>query len=157
MSSKLSTTVDAVRCMEAWTAELTRENPIVTNIERDPEVDRWYVRVRGEEKLVTTVWFTIRDRSVHVESYFMPWPEENVAETFEYVLRASQRFLGLRMVIGPEDALYFRGEIELATLVADESNGGFVALDRILGSIYRYSEECFKTAMRIGFGSRFVG
>jgi Putative bacterial sensory transduction regulator len=146
----------AVAALEQWTEQVARENPIVTNIERDPEVARWYVRVRGEEKLVTTVWFTVRDRSVHVESYFMPWPEENVGETFEYVLRASQRFLGLRMVIGPEDALYFRGEVELSTITGG-TGSGFEALDRILGSIYHYSEECFRTAMRIGFATRFVG
>ena len=140
----------AIDCMTRWVDEVQRENPIVTNIERDPEVDRWYVRVRGDEKLVTTVWFTVRDRCVHVESYFMGWPEENVAQTFEYVLRASQRFHGLRMVIGPEDALYFRGEIDLAVL-------DFDTLDRVLGSIYQYSEECFRTAMRIGYATRFVG
>jgi hypothetical protein len=149
-------TAAAVAVLERWTDDLARENPIVTNVERDREVDRWYVRVRGEEKLVTTVWFTVRDRSVHVESYFMGWPEENVGETFEYVLRASQRFLGLRMVIGPEDALYFRGEIELSTLLA-RPDAGSDALDRILGSVYQYSEECFRTAMRIGFATRFVG
>jgi hypothetical protein len=149
-------TESAVAVLEKWTEELVRDNPIVTNVERDPEVDRWYVRVRGEEKLVTTVWFTVRDRSVHVESYFMGWPEENVGETFEYLLRASQRFIGLRMVIGPEDALYFRGEIELSALLASPESG-FEALDRILGSVYRYSEECFRTAMRIGFATRFVG
>jgi hypothetical protein len=147
---------DAVAILEKWTDEVARENPIVTNVERDADVDRWYVRVRGEEKLVTTVWFTVRDRSVHVESYFMGWPEENVSETFEYILRASQRFLGLRMVIGPEDALYFRGEIELAAFVASPEAGSS-ALDRMLGSVYRYSEECFRTAMRIGFATRFVG
>jgi Putative bacterial sensory transduction regulator len=140
----------AVDCMTRWVEEVRRDNPIVTNIERDSEIDRWYVRVRGDEKLVTTVWFTIRDRSIHVESYFMGWPEENVAETFEYLLRASQRFIGLRMVIGPEDALYFRGEIDLAVV-------DFDALDRVLGSIYQYSEECFRTAMRIGYATRFVG
>lgn len=143
-------TTAAIACMVRWTEDVRQDNPTITSIERDTEVDRWYVRVRGEEKLVTTVWFTVRDRSLHVESYFMPWPEENVAETFEYLLRASQRFLGLRMVIGPEDALYFRGEIELSVL--DTS-----ALDRILGSIYRYSEECFRTAMRIGYATRFAG
>lgn len=143
-------TAAAIACMVRWTDEVRKDNPAVTSIERDPEIDRWYVRVRGDEKLVTTVWFTVRDRSVHVESYFMGWPEENVAETFEYLLRSSQRFVGLRMVIGPEDALYFRGEIELAVL-------DIAALDRVLGSIYQYSEECFRTAMRIGFATRFVG
>ena len=141
-----------VRVLEQWVVEVERDNPVVTNIERDPEVDRWYVRIRGEEKLVTTVWFTVRDRSVHVESYFMPWPQEHVAETFEYVLRASARFVGLRMVIGGEDALYFRGEIALETMVNDRA---FEQLDRILGSIYAYSEECFRTAMTIGFGAQF--
>ena len=146
---QLVDTAECIDTMERWTAEVRVENPIVANVERDPEISRWYVRIRGEEKLVTTVWFTVREHTVHVESYFMPSPDENRAETFEYVLRASQRFFGLRMVIGGEDAIYFRGELPVEGLT-------FAHLDRILGSIYAYSEECFRTAMRIGFATHFV-
>ena len=38
---------------------------------------RWYVRLRGEQKDTFTVWFTLRQRTLHYETYVMPAPEEN--------------------------------------------------------------------------------
>jgi hypothetical protein len=141
-----------VALVEAWVAKIVAENPIVSSVERDPEVDRWYVRVRGDEKAVTTVWITVGEQVVHAESYFMPWPEDNRAETFEYLLRSSQRFYGLRFCIGPEDAVYLRGELPLAALLSGDPND---ELDRLLGAIYAYTEDCFRTAMTLTFGDRF--
>ena len=45
---------------------------------------RWFVRLRGEEKDVFTIWFTLRQRTLHYETYVMPAPEEN----HEALLRA---------------------------------------------------------------------
>lgn len=141
----------ALALVEQWTATTAVENPIVTKIERDPEVDRWYVRVRGEAKLVTTVWFTVRERTLHFESYFLPYPEENRADVYEYLLRANARLYGMRFSIGGEDAAYLTGLIPLTALLA----GGEDELDRILGSVYATSEDCYLTAARIGFPARF--
>ena len=137
---------------ERWVAQLGAENPMVINVERDPDVDRWYVRVRGEAKLVTTVWFTVREETVHYETYFMPAPEEQVEACLTYLLRANQRFYGMRFAIGGEDAIYLVGQLPFSAFAADFGLG---ELDRILGSAFAYSEECFPTAMAIGFGSRF--
>jgi hypothetical protein len=52
--------------------------------------------------------------------------------------------------IGPEDAMYLRGQIGVRHV--DEAE-----LDRILGSLYDYSERFFRPAMRIGYASRFLG
>lgn len=141
-----------VALMELWTSRTAVENPVVTNIERDPTCDRWFVRVRGDEKLVTTVWFTVREETLAYETYFMPWPEENVAGVFEYLLRANQRFYGYRFAIGVEDAVYLVGQTPFRALEGDDAED---ELDRILGAAYAYSEECFRTAMRIGFASKF--
>ena len=141
----------AVDLFARWTSDVASENPIVTNIERDPDVDRWYVRVRGEEKLVTTVWFTLRERTLHFESYFLPQPEENAAPFYEYLLRANARLYGMRFSVGLEDASYLTGIVSLTGLLA----GGEVELDLLLGSVYAASEACFRTAGRIGFPARF--
>ena len=142
---------EALELLERWTTSLTVDHPVVTNVERDPDVDRWYVRARGEAKLVTTVWFTVRERTLHFESYFLPSPEENTGEFYEYLLRTNARLYGMRFSIGGEDATYLTGLVPLVGIVA----GGEPELDRILGSVYAASEECFATAGRIGFPRRF--
>ena len=47
-----------------------------------------------------------------------------------------------------EDAVFLRGELPLAVLSEEE-------LDRVIGSLYAYVEQCFPSAIRIGFASRF--
>lgn len=130
--------------VEAWIAAL----PDVVAVERDREVTRWYVRLRGVEKTVVTIWVTLRDRGLHAETYVAPGPAENVAETYEYVLRVNQRLVGCAFCIGVEDAIYAVGSLPLEDL--DEQ--GF---DRLMGSLYAVSEECFPTIMRIGHASAF--
>ena len=142
----------AVALLVRWTDLVAGENPIVTNIDRDADVDRWYVRIRGEEKIVTTVWFTIRERTLSFESYFLPAPEDNAAQFYEYLLRANTRLYGMRFSIGLEDATYLTGIVPLVSVLA----GAEAELDKILGSVYAVSEQCFRTAGRIGFPSRFA-
>lgn len=141
----------AVALLESWTASITEDHPVVTSVERDPDVDRWYVRARGETKMVTTVWFTVRERTLHFESYFLPTPEENSGAVYEYLLRANARLYDMRFSIGPEDATYLTGVVPLDGLLA----GGAEELDRLLGCVYATSEECFSVAGRIGFPARF--
>lgn len=148
-----------VPIVEAWLARAQEESAataaIIASVERDPEVTRWYVRMRGEEKLVTTLWLTLRDRSLHYETYFMPAPEENVAACYEYLLRVNARLVGMRFSIGGEDAIYLTGQLPLSLLENSPTQAADDALDEILGAAYAYSEECFRTAMSIGFASRF--
>ncbi len=143
---------DALSLLESWTGGLHTDHPVVTSVERDADVDRWYVRTRSEAKTVTTVWFTVRERTLHFESYFLPTPEDNVGAVYEYLLRANARLYDLRFSIGPEDATYLSGVVPLQGLLA----GGSAELDRLLGSVYAASEECFPTAARLGFPARFA-
>ena len=114
----------------------------------EPGERRWYVRMRGEEKDFTTVWLTLGQRALHVETYVMPAPEENDAEFYAHLLRRNRVSRGLWFCIGDEDALYLVGQLPLA--LVDEAN-----LDRVLGSAYRYVEDWFRPALRIGYASRF--
>jgi hypothetical protein len=97
------------------------------------------------------VWFTVRERTLHFESYFLPTPEENAGAFYEYLLRTNARLYNMRFSIGGEDATYLTGLVPLDGVLA----GGESELDRILGSVYAASEECFATAGRIGFPKRF--
>jgi hypothetical protein len=136
--------------IESWLADEQRDNPVIIAIDRDPRERRWFVRLRGEEKDITAVWFTLGQRTLQYETYVMPAPEEGHAELFEYLLRRNERLNGLAFCIGDEDAIYLRGQ--LAVGVVDRAD-----LDRILGSLYVTVERFFRPAMRIGYASRFRG
>jgi hypothetical protein len=135
--------------IDAWLRTQLAENPIVAAVERgEPGERRWYVRVLGESKDVFTIWFTLRQRTLQYETYVMPAPEENHAELYEHLLRRNRRLTGAAFAIGEEDAVFLIGS--LGVHAVDEGE-----LDRILGSLYAYVEQCFLPALRIGFASRF--
>ena len=138
--------------IEAWLERQRSGNPVVAAVERDEESGerRWFVRVRGEAKDVFTIWFHLRQRTLHYETYVMPAPEENHAELYEYLLRRNPRLHGAAFGIGVEDAIFLSGQLGNDALDDDE-------LDRILGSLYMWVERFFQPALRIGFASRFAG
>jgi len=138
--------------IDAWAARELADNPVVEAVERAPrsEARRWFVRVRGDEKDVSTVWLTLGQRTLHYETYVMPAPEENHAQLYEHLLRRNQKLNGMAFVIGIEDAVFLQGQLPAEAVTDDE-------LDRILGSFYAYVEQCFRPALRIGFASRFKG
>ena len=136
--------------IDAWAAQELADNPTVAAVDRAPEPDlrRWFIRLRGEEKDTFTVWLTLRQRTLHYETYVMPAPEENHERFFEHLLRRNLRFNGAAFTIGEEDAVFLVGQIPVQAITDDE-------LDRILGSMYAYVEQCFRPALRIGYASRF--
>jgi hypothetical protein len=135
--------------IDAWAAEALETNPLLTAVDRDRDGDRWYLRMRGEDKAIITVWLTLRERTLHFETYFMPAPEEQQAACYEYLLRINPRLFAWRFSIGGEDAVYLVGQLPVGAIDHDE-------LDRIVGSGYAYSEEYFRPAMRIGYATRFA-
>lgn len=138
--------------IDAWLATQQAENPTVAGVEKDTEDGerRWIARVHGEEKANSSIWFHLRQRSLHVETYMMPAPEERHAELYEHLLRRNLRLRGLHFAIGAEDGIFLVGEVPVDRVDEDE-------LDRLFGSVYQYVEQCFRPAMRIGFASRFQG
>jgi len=137
------------RQIDGWLQQMLDENPVMVAVDRgEKDERRWYVRLAGEEKDFTTIWLTLRQRALHIETYVMPAPEENAGELYEYLLRQNARTNGMAFEIAAEDAVYLRGQLPLHAVDADE-------LDRVVGSIYAYVERWFRPAMRIGFRSRF--
>jgi Putative bacterial sensory transduction regulator len=136
--------------IDAWLAAELARNPLLVDVTRADDVPlRWYVRLQGEDKDFTTIWMTLGQRSLRYEAYFLPAPEENRAEMYEYLLRRNLGLVGARFAIGDEDAIFLSGEIAAHTVDEDE-------LDRIVGSVYAYAERHFRPALRIGFASRFA-
>jgi hypothetical protein len=135
--------------IDAWLAEFAGSHPAVRAVDRaDGDEVRWYVRMAGEDKDVTTVWLTLGQRTVRYETYVMPAPEENVAELYEHLLRRNDRLVGAHFSIGSEDAVFLRGELPVAALTAAE-------LDRVIGTLYATVEQVFRGLLRIGFASRW--
>lgn len=136
--------------IDAWLRDELESNPIVAAVERGERSERrWYVRVLGESKDVFTIWFTLRQRTLHYETYVMPAPDENHDRFYEHLLRRNRRTNGMAFCIGEEDAVFLAGSLPVYAI--DEGE-----LDRILGSLYSYVEQFFLPALRIGFASRFA-
>ena len=136
--------------IDAWLRDELESNPIVAAVERGERSERrWYVRVLGESKDVFTIWFTLRQHTLHYETYVMPAPDENHDRFYEHLLRRNRRTNGMAFCIGEEDAVFLAGSLPVYAI--DEGE-----LDRILGSLYSYVEQFFLPALRIGFASRFA-
>jgi hypothetical protein len=144
--------------IQRWAEALHVDNELVLAVDRLPQHAsghaggdrRWFVRLAGEEKQYTTIWFHLRERTLHFETQFMPAPEENREVLFEYLLRLNAKLFGVRFAIGDEDAVYLVGQLPWSAVDEDE-------LDRIVGSAYAYAEQYFRPAMRIGYQSKFRG
>ena len=138
------------RRIDEWLAGFAATNPAIAAIDRgEGDEPRWYVLMRGEEKEFTTVWLTLGQRTLRYEAYVMPSPEENAEALWENLLRRNQSLVGHHFAIGIEDAVFLRGDLPLAVLTENE-------LDRIIGSLYATTEQCFQGLLRIGFASRFT-
>jgi hypothetical protein len=136
--------------IDRWLQDQLAENPVVDAVDRgEPGERRWYVRLKGEEKSTSTIWFTLRQRTLHYETYVMPAPEENHADFYEHLLRRNLGLFGAAFAIGDEDAIFLVGRLPDHAVDEDE-------LDRVLGSLYAWVEQFFRPALRIGFASRFA-
>ena len=138
--------------ISAWLDGQLADNPVVAAVDRDETSGerRWFVRMRGEQKDTFTVWFTLRQRTLHYETYVMPAPEENHAAFFEHLLRRNLKLYGAAFAIGEEEAVFLVGQLDNRFVDDDE-------LDRVLGSVFAWVERFFRPALRIGFASRFSG
>jgi len=137
------------RLIDGWLSAAVQENPSVAAIERGRAGERrWYLRVHGQEKQVWTIWFSLGQRTLQYETYLMPPPQENTANFYEHLLRRNRQLTGLKLEIGPEDAIFLSGATPVALLTAG-------VLDGILGAMYAATELIFAPAMRIGYTSVF--
>ena len=144
----------AVARIDAWAQrELAAEDGFLVAAERQEVTDRtasfrWYLRFKGEEKDFITVWFTLKQRTLHYEAQFMPAPETNIEATWQYLLTRNADLIGLSFALGAEDAVYLVGRVPVSRVDDDE-------LDRIAGSSVLYTDEHFPTAMTIAHPSTY--
>lgn len=134
--------------IQGWVATELADMAYFIDFSADQELDgRWYLRLRGECREATAIWFTLGQRTLKYECYFMSFPEENREACFEFLLRRNHQLVGAQFGIDPEGAVVLTGEVSVHSLTHDE-------LDRIVGSLYEYVERFFRPALTIGFASR---
>jgi hypothetical protein len=145
----------AVACIDAWAARELASGGNLVAAERQEVTDRtasfrWYLRFKGDEKDYITVWFELKQRTLHHEAQFMPVPEsESVkADVYGYLLRRNAHLFGMGFALGPEDAIYLVGRVP-ARLIDDDE------LDRIAGASVVYTDDHYPTAMTIGHPSTY--
>lgn len=138
--------------IDGWLRGFAAASPVVEALDRgqpgEPE-PRWYLRMAGEEKEHLTLWFTLGQRTLRYEVYVLPAPQENQALVYETALRRNDKLVGAHFAIGVEDALFLKGELPLAMLNEAE-------LDRVVGSLYTYTEAAFPVLLRLAFASKFA-
>ena len=136
--------------IDDWFEHQLASNSAIVAIDRgEGDEIRWFVRMHGEEKEFTTLWFTLGQRTLRYETYVMPAPEENAEHLFDILLRRNDQLVGVHFSIGAEDAIFLRGEMPNHSLNEGE-------LDRIVGTMFSTVERLFPSLVRIGFASRFV-
>lgn len=136
--------------IDDWFEHQLASNSAIVAIDRgEGDEIRWFVRMHGEEKEFTTLWFTLGQRTLRYETYVMPAPEENAEHLFDILLRRNDQLVGVHFSIGAEDAIFLRGEMPNHSLNEGE-------LDRIVGTMFSTVERLFLSLVRIGFASRFV-
>ena len=114
----------------------------------DGESGRWLVRLRGEEKDVIAIWFTLRQRTVHLECEVTPAPEENLEQLYRYLLVKNAGLHQVHLAIGPEQGVYLTGAVPVAELDAE-------SLDELIGEVVTRVDEIFPTAMSMGHASLY--
>jgi hypothetical protein len=140
--------------IDGWAAAELADGSALVAAERqaggDPRTGapRWYLRMRAEEKEFVTVWLTLRQRTLHHEAQVMPAPETNVEATWEYLLKKNADLLGMTFALGPEEAVYLMGRVPVERVDHQE-------LDRVMGGSLAVIDECFPTAMSLGFEGRY--
>jgi Putative bacterial sensory transduction regulator len=108
----------------------------------------WLLRLRGEERDVITLWLSLRQRTVHVETEVMPAPEENRETLYRYLMLKNAELRELHLAIGPEDGIYLMTQIPIGEVTVER-------LDEVVGATLTYVEEIYPTAMAMGLSSLY--
>jgi hypothetical protein len=137
--------------VSAWAKEWQASS--LLGVEHQPLPDdrghfHWLIRLKGEEKDVITLWLSLRQRTVHVETEVMPAPEENREALYRYLLVKNAELRELHLAIGPEDGIYLMAKIPMREVTTER-------LDEVVGATLSYVEEIYPTAMAMGLSSLY--
>ena len=137
--------------MSAWATQWHAS--ALLGVEHEPSPDdrghfHWLIRLKGDEKDVITLWLSLRQRTVHVETEVTPAPAENRETLYRYLLVKNAELRELHLAIGPEDGIYLMAQIPIGELTTER-------LDEVVGATLTYVEEIYPTAMTMGLSSLY--
>jgi Putative bacterial sensory transduction regulator len=130
-----------------WATQWTSGSSLL-GIEHQPLADdrghyHWLVRLKGDERDVITMWVSLRQRTVHVETEVMPAPEENLETLYRYLLVRNADLRELHLGIGPENGIYLMTQVPINDVTVER-------LDELVGATITYVDEIFPTVMSMG-------
>jgi hypothetical protein len=108
----------------------------------------WLIRLKGEERDVITLWLSLRQRTVFVETELMSAPEENVEALFRYLLVKNHELRELHLAIGPEAGIYLVTQVPIGELTVER-------MDELVGATVTYVDDMFPTVMSMGLPSMY--
>ena len=108
----------------------------------------WLIRLKGEERDVITLWLSLRQRTVFVETELMPAPEENVEALYRYLLVKNHELRELHLAIGPEAGIYLVTQVPIGELTVER-------MDELVGATVTYVDDLFPTVMSMGLPSMY--
>ncbi len=108
----------------------------------------WLIRLRGEERDVITLWLSLRQRTVFVETELMPAPEENIESLYRYLLVKNHELRELHLAIGPEAGIYVVTQVPVGELTVER-------MDELVGATVTYVDDMFPTVMTMGLPSLY--
>jgi hypothetical protein len=108
----------------------------------------WLIRLKGEERDVITLWLSLRQRTVFVETELMPAPEENVEALYRYLLVKNHELRELHLAVGPEAGIYLVTQVPIGELTVER-------MDELVGATVTYVDDMFPTVMSMGLPSMY--
>lgn len=137
--------------MSSWAKQW--QASALLGVEHQPSPDdrghfHWLIRLKGDEKDVITLWLSLRQRTVHIETEVIPAPEENRETLYRYLLVKNAEIRELHLAIGPEDGIYLLTQIPIGEVTVER-------LDEVVGATLTYVEEIYPTAMTMGLSSLY--
>ncbi len=103
--------------------------------------DRRAVRMRQTVRDLTTVWFSVDQRTVTVEAFVLPLPEDAPGEAIRHLLRRNFGTRRLHFALDPRNDLVVTGRISLSEVSQSE-------LELVLGEVYDLIESSFRHCLR---------
>ena len=138
--------------LQEWAREWTAGSHVGSAEHQDLPDDRghyhWLIRLKGDEKDVITMWLSLRQRTVFVETELMPAPEENLETLYRFLLVKNHELRELHLAIGPEAGIYLVAQVPVGEL-------DVARMDELAGATLTYVDEMYPTVMTMGLPSLY--
>ena len=138
--------------LQEWAREWTAGSHVGSVEHQELPDDRghfhWLIRLKGDEKDVITMWLSLRQRTVFVETELMPAPEEDLETLYRFLLVKNHELRELHLAIGPEAGIYLVAQVPVGEL-------DVARMDELAGATLTYVDEMYPTVMTMGLPSLY--